>query len=73
MTIPSRQRPNIALGLAVLSTVNTGGQALSLRDIAEVCECHPQAIHDIEKRALRKLRYWLNEDQSAGELVAAMR
>ena len=73
MTIPSRHRPNIAIGLAVLSVVNTGGQPLSLRDIADICECHPQAILDIERRAIRKLRYVLQEDRSAGELVAAMR
>ncbi len=73
MTIPSRQRPSIALGLAVLTSVNREHKPLSLREIADVCECHPQAIHDIERRALQKLRYWLQEQQSANEIIAQIR
>ena len=48
--------PNIDIGLAVLCALVNPDQTLSIRNISDVCCCHPNAIHRIEKRALEKLR-----------------
>jgi hypothetical protein len=49
----------IDLGLAVLRTVNTSGQCMTLADMADVCDCHPSRIQQIERTALRKMYYRL--------------
>ncbi len=54
---PARgSRPDIDLGLAVISAVSTPGLRWTQAAIAEVCNCTPQAIQQIERRALKKLR-----------------
>jgi len=56
--IPTR-RSSVDLGLAALyearATVAPSHQ-LTLREIADVCECSWQAIDQIEKRALMRIR-----------------
>ncbi|MGO8765216.1 MAG: hypothetical protein ACLQSR_08800 [Limisphaerales bacterium] len=48
--------PEIDCALAVLSTLVSPGERLSVRTIAEICGCSQTAIHLIEQGALRKLR-----------------
>lgn len=48
--------PDIDLGLSVLCALAKPGQTLSLRDIAEVCDCSKQVIHCMEKAAMEKIR-----------------
>ena len=50
------RRQDIDLGLAVLSAVSPPGHQWTLRDIAEVCGCTAEAVRQIERRALQKLR-----------------
>ncbi len=50
----------IDLGLAVLKIVNTSGQCMTLADMADVCDCHPSRIQQIERTALRKMYCRLN-------------
>ena len=45
---------NIDLGLAVLGTIQKRGHALPHRAIAEVCECSPAMIQNIELSARKK-------------------
>jgi DNA-directed RNA polymerase sigma subunit (sigma70/sigma32) len=45
----------IDLGLAIAQAANPGKQ-LSLREIAAYCECSPETIARIERKALAKLR-----------------
>ena len=47
---------NIDLGLAILSVLANPGEPLTLDDIAAWCGCSRQAIENIERRALKKLR-----------------
>ena len=49
-------KESILLGLTVLTTLMRRGDELTYRDIADVCDCSPQAIIGIEKRALAKVR-----------------
>ena len=51
-----REKSNIDLGLAVVSTVTERGVCWSLEDLAQVCECSTEAIRQLEKRALAKLK-----------------
>lgn len=70
----SLERPNIDLGLAVLSIVNREGQRMTLEEIADVCECSIERVRQIEARALAKMRSRLslgNLDDDARELVLA--
>lgn len=56
---PAKYKSEIDLGLAVLSEVNRDGEVITLRDIADVCDCSPQRIEQIEKEALRKIAPFL--------------
>ena len=65
MILPDRSRAgrpsiaktdDVALGLALLSTVCIPGVPLTDSDIAAWCGCSRQAIQRIERIALRKLR-----------------
>jgi len=47
---------NIDIGLAVLCVLQQPGDTLTHQDIADVCECNLNSIHQIEQRALKKLR-----------------
>lgn len=55
MTILSRRKPSIDIGLAVLSVVNKN-QALTLTEIADVCEVPYQTIQKIYESAMKKIR-----------------
>lgn len=46
----------IDLSLAVLDIVREPGKALTAKQIADICGCSAVAIHDIEKKAINKLR-----------------
>jgi len=50
------EKSSIDLGLAVASTLTERGVCWSLEDLAEVCECSTEAIRQLEKRALVKMR-----------------
>ena len=52
--------PSIDLGLAVLAAMFPG-RPLSLREIAEACNCTTENIRKIEVRALRRARELLHE------------
>lgn len=52
----SEKSERIDLGLAVLSTVAKPGEPLTWEDVAAWCDCHPEAIRQIERRALQKVR-----------------
>lgn len=52
----ARGKKSIDIGLAVLSSVNRHGQALTAADIGDVCGCSANAIFELEKRALRRFR-----------------
>ncbi len=51
---------NIDIGLSVLCAVSRRDETLSLDDIAEVCSCSRNAIFEIEKRAMQKLKIKFN-------------
>jgi transcriptional regulator len=42
--------------LAVLNSIRKRGECLNQRDIARVCGCSRSLVHQIEQRALRKIR-----------------
>jgi DNA-directed RNA polymerase sigma subunit (sigma70/sigma32) len=44
------------LGLALIDAVRAPGERLTLEEIAIWCDCTPQRIGEIERRALAKLR-----------------
>ena len=68
---------SIDIGLAVLDIVNRSDEmadrrpnTLTHRDLAEVCECHPRSIQQIEQRTLKKLlarfrEYGITDDDLA--------
>jgi len=47
---------NIDIGLSVLCAVQRPGETLTHKDIADVCLCNHNSIHQLEQRALKKLR-----------------
>ena len=51
-----RPNLNLDLGLAVVSTMTKHGVCWTAEDLADVCNCHPQTILNIEAKALAKLR-----------------
>jgi hypothetical protein len=53
----------VDLGLALLSIAAKPGQPLPYEDIAAWCGCSEQAITQIARRALRKLRFRLGGEQ----------
>ena len=53
---------NIDLGLAVASAVSPPGTQWSAQELAEVCGCSRKRIHQLERRALRKLRTALRRE-----------
>ena len=65
-------KPEIDLGLAVLEVLTPPGVRLSLKDIAAVCGCTWQCIFQIEQRALRKLRRFMQRETNA-DLSGALR
>ena len=67
----------VDLGLALLSVLRRSGEALTAHDIAAWCDCSPQTISRIERRALAKVRRrleemsaWEQAGQDAGEAPA---
>lgn len=44
------------MALDVLNTVRLPGEQISHRQIASICGCSRTLVHQIEKRALRKIR-----------------
>lgn len=55
-------KPEIDVGLAAMGKYQASGQIMCVRDIAEVCGCHFEAIRQIELRALRKIRHRLRRE-----------
>ncbi len=51
------QKPDIDLALSVLCSTAQYGQTLTLKDIAEVCDCSPMRIQQIQTKAIAKLRH----------------
>lgn len=47
--------PSIDVGLFALCLHANRDESLSVADIADVCDCHPKIIWNIEKSALNKL------------------
>ena len=43
--------------LDVIATVMLPGETLGQREIADICGCSRSLIHQIEKKALRKIRF----------------
>lgn len=54
------QNKDIDLGLAILGIANPDRELLSYEEIAAWCGCHRSRIEQIEKGALRKLRWKLH-------------
>jgi transcriptional regulator len=52
----SRANKNFDAALEVIATVMRPGEILGQREIAEICGCSRSLIHQIEKKALRKIR-----------------
>lgn len=74
LTEPSRNpgpKESIDLGLAVAAAVRGPGQCFSIDDLADICECSPQRISQLQARALRNLRRAL--ERSGINWQAAMR
>ena len=55
-------KPEIDLGLALLSALAIPGVPLTQGDIAAWCGCSRSMIYNIEKKALRNLRGRLSDD-----------
>lgn len=53
---PLSRREKIDLGLAVIAATRKPTESMNLSDIAEVCGVSPQAIWQIERKALAKMR-----------------
>lgn len=53
---PAHQKNSIDVGLSVLCAVAGTHETMTRADIAEVCGCSRTRIHQIELRALAKLR-----------------
>jgi hypothetical protein len=62
----SDKSERIGLGLAILHAPHEPGECFSYTDIAEWCGCTPEAIKDIQEKALARLRRAL-ERQNLGE------
>ena len=58
------EKSSIDIGLAVASTLTERGVTWSLEDLAQVCECSTEAIRQLEKRALVKLRRALKRERA---------
>ena len=50
-------KPSIDLGLTALVEHAKRGQTMTIKDIAEVCECSRRMITDLEASALAKYEY----------------
>jgi len=48
---------DIDIGISVLCALMRPDESLSDRDIADVCGCSRNYIYEIEKRALKKIRF----------------
>jgi len=53
---------NIDIGLAVASAVSPPGTQWSAQELAEVCGCSRKRIHQLERRAIAKLRKALRRE-----------
>ena len=62
-------KSSIDLGLAISALHSQKGVPRTADDIAEYCGCSRQRIEQIEKRALRKIRYKLHCDQQLQEAL----
>ena len=62
---------DIELGLAVLSALAEPGRVYSHVEIAAFCDCTPQTIHNIEKRALANAKKLLSKENVGAEDVSA--
>lgn len=51
-----KKTKQIDLSLAVLDIVREPGKPLTAKIIADICGCSHTAIHDIEKKAIKKLK-----------------
>jgi hypothetical protein len=61
-----RQNPRVNLGLAIAGATLQPGQSRTLREIAAYCGCSMQAVQEIERTAMRKLRNRLMRESAAG-------
>lgn len=52
-----KQTPRVDLGLAISGALLPPGKCRSQSELAHWCDCSRQAIAQIEKNALRKLRF----------------
>lgn len=50
------RNPDIDLGLSVLCALAEDGQTLTFREMAEVCDCSPQLLHNASVSAIKKLK-----------------
>lgn len=58
----SSSKQSIDIGLSVLCQIASPGQTMESKDIADVCNCTPQMINRIERKAKRNFRHvWNNK------------
>ena len=62
MSDPARTK-RVSLGIAISHATLEPGQTRQLAEIAAYCECSKEAIHYIEKTAIRKLQKRLAYDR----------
>ncbi|MCX4186742.1 sigma factor-like helix-turn-helix DNA-binding protein [Methylophaga sp. OBS4] len=53
---PTSQSKDIDLGLAVLDIVRPIGRALTHAEIGDICGCSGAYIHQVEQRAIKKIK-----------------
>jgi hypothetical protein len=64
----SRPNHNVSIdcSLDVIAAVMRPGEQLGQREIADICGCSRSLIHQIEKKALRKVRERLRKETGIG-------
>lgn len=68
------QQERVDLGLAILSVLAIPGEPLTMDDIAAWCDCSRQAIEQIERKALKKIRnaLFFSDRQTWNELKGCL-
>lgn len=55
--LTGKRKDSIDIGLAVAELLAIYGQPWSTREIAHVCDCDHERIRQIERQAIKKLRF----------------
>lgn len=64
-----REDCDIDLGLAISALTLRYGQTRTQKELAAYCGCSQQAIYEIERKAMRRIRMKLGTDPELSELV----